>query len=386
MSSENTLKHRGIEVLKAYKFRAEPTQEQMICLIRTFGCVRYVWNYMLSLRRQEYILEGMFPGRNVCSQELTALKADESHQWLNDVDAIALQSTLEYQLDSYQRFFRNQGGRPRYKSRKTHSDTYTTKRVGNNIRLDGNFLCLPRVGWVRLRLSRAIEGKIQRITVRMSPAGKIFVSILCEKDDDPALPPGIGDAGIDVGISDLAVLDNGTKYPGPHALAQSLRRLRREQQALSRKTRGSNRYEKQRLKVAKLHERVANLRRDYSHKLSTELVRKYDRIIVEGLHIREMLHASDETRARGIMDSGWREFVTMLEYKSAWYGRILFRTDPYYPSSQLCSACGYRNVLVKDTRIREWICPKCGAAHDRDINAALNIKQEGIRLLTRSPH
>jgi putative transposase len=372
-------------MLKAYKFRAEPTKEQLAVLIRTFGCVRYVWNYMLSLRRQEYFLEGMFPGRNVCSEELTRMKADKMHQWLNEVDAIALQTVLEYQLDSYQRFFRHQGGRPRYKSRKEHTDAYTTKRVGNNIRLDGNLLRLPRVGWVRLRLSRTVEGKIQRVTVSMNPARKIFVSILCEKSDGPTLPSGSGDVGIDVGISDLAVLDNGIKYPGPHALAKSLQRLKREQQSLSRKTRGSNRYEKQRLRVAKLHERVANIRRDYSHKLSMELVRTYDRIMAENLMIREMLGTSDETRARGIMDSGWREFLNMLEYKSAWYGRTFVRIGTYYPSSQLCSVCGYKNTMVKDTRIRNWTCPECGAVHDRDVNAAINIKKEGISLLTHSP-
>lgn len=372
-------------MLKAYKFRAVPTKEQMSILLRTFGCVRYVWNYMLSLRQQEYLLEGMFPGRNICSEELTLLKADESHQWLNEVDAIALQSTLEYQLESYQRFFRRQGGRPRYKSRKRHTDAYTTKCVGNNIRLDGNLLRLPRVGWVRIRLSRSIEGKIQRVTVSMNPSGKVFVSILCETEAVPILPAGNGDVGIDVGITDLAVLDNGTKYPGPHALAKSLQQLGREQQVLSRKTRGSNRYEKQRLRVAKLHERVANIRRDYSHKLSTEIVRKYDRIMVENLMIREMLHTSEEVRARGIMDSGWREFVTMLEYKSAWYGRTLIKVDTYYPSSQLCSACGCKNAVIKDTRIRNWRCPECGAIHDRDVNAAVNIKKEGVRLLSQSP-
>ena len=372
-------------MLKAYKFRLMPTQEQAVCIIRTFGCVRYVWNYMLHLRRQEYLLEGLFPGKNVCSEALTILKADEDHLWLNEVDSIALQTTLEHQLDSYQRFFLRQGGRPRFKSRKEHADSYTTKRVNNNIRLNGSLLRLPRIGWVHIRLSRKVEGQIQRVTVSRNPSGKYYVSILCNVPNTTVLPAGNGDVGIDVGIAELAVLDNGIKYSGPHAMKKTLERLRREQQLLSRKTSGSNRHEKQRLKVAKLHERVANIRRDYAHKLSMELVRKYDRIMVEHLSIQEMLQTSDKTRARGIMDSGWREFVSMLDYKSAWYGREFVQVDTYYPSSQLCSACGYKNSMVKDTRIREWTCPNCGAFHDRDINAAVNIKKEGARLLSLLP-
>lgn len=371
-------------MLKAYKFRLMPTKEQAICIIKTFGCVRYVWNYMLNLRSQEYLLEGMFPGKNICSEELTILKADNDHSWLNEVDSIALQTTLEHQFESYRRFFLQKGGRPRFKTLKGHMDSYTTKYIKNNIRLNGNMLRLPRIGWVHVRLSRTVEGKIRRVTVSRNPSGKYFVSILCDTSCASVLPAGNGDVGIDVGITDLAVLNDGTKYPGPHALHKTLQILKREQQLLSRKTNGSKRYEKQRLKVAKIHERIANIRRDYSHKLSIKLVREYDQIAVEHLFIQKMLKTSDKSRARGIMDSGWQELVSMLEYKSAWYGRKFVKVNAYYPSSQLCSLCGYKNSLVKNTRIREWICPNCGAYHDRDVNAAINIKKEGMRLLCNS--
>ncbi len=372
-------------MLKAYKFRLMPTQEQAACIIRTFGCVRYVWNYMLHLRRQEYLLEGLFPGKNICSEALTILKTDEDHLWLNEVDSIALQTTLEHQLESYQRFFLRQSGRPRFKSRKKNTDSYTTKRVDNNIRLNNNLLRLPRIGWIHMRLSRKVEGQIRRVTVSRNSSGKYYVSILCDTPNASALPAGNGDVGIDVGIAELAVLNNGIKYSGPHALKKTLQILKREQQLLSRKTSGSKRYEKQRLKVASIHERVANIRRDYSHKLSMELVRKYDRIMVEHLSIQKMLQTSEKKRAIGIMDSGWREFVTMLDYKSAWYGRKFVKVDTYYPSSQLCSVCGCKNSMIKDTQIREWTCPNCGSFHDRDINAAVNIKKEGARLLSKLP-
>lgn len=372
-------------MLKAYKFRIEPTAEQASLFIRTFGCVRFVWNYMLALRRQEYLLEGLFAGKNLCSSVLTQLKKDEAYQWLNEVDSTALQATLEHQLESYNRFFRKEGGLPRFKSKKQHFDSYTSKFVNGNIRLNGNMLRLPKAGNVRLRLSRRVEGRIQRAIVSRNPSGKWFVSILCEKEEGKPLPQAGRDAGIDVGISDFAVLDNGAKYEGPHALRKDLEKLRREQQALSRKTRGSHRYEAQRLKVARLHERVANIRADYAHQLSIRLVREYDRIAVEDLSVQDMLKTSDHTRARGIMDSGWSDFVKMLEYKSAWYGRMLVKVGTYFPSSQLCSVCGHKDTALKDTRIRSWRCPRCGTEHDRDINAAINIKKEGIRLLSPNP-
>ena len=270
---------------------------------------------------------------------------------------------------------------PRYKSKKSHMDAYTTKFVNNNIRVNGNLLRLPKIGWVRMRMSRQLDGQIQRVTVSRNPSGRFFVSILCERTDETPLPVGNGAIGIDVGIKDLAVLDNGERYEGPHALKSAMQKLQREQRILSRKTRGSHRYEAQRLKVAKLHEHVSNIRKDYAHKLSSSLIRKYDLIAIESLSIREMLKGAEKERARGIMDSGWREFANMLEYKAQWYGRTLIKIDPYYPSSQLCSECGHKNQEVKDTSIREWTCPVCGTAHDRDINAAKNIIKEGLQLI-----
>ena len=366
---------------KAYKFRIEPNTEQVIQLAKTFGCVRFVWNYMLHMRQQEYRLEGMFPGKEICSEALTELKKTSGYEWLKEADSIALQATLEHQLESYKRFFKREGGMPHYKAKKEHKDSYTTKAVNGNIRISGNRIFLPKLGAVKIRLSRQVEGKIQRATISRKPSGKYYISILCEAPDAKKLPEGKGIIGIDVGITDLAVLNDGTKYPGPHALKKALKKLKHEQLILSRKTSGSKRFEVQRIKVARLQEHIANIRNDYAQKLSTELIRKYDTIAVEDLKIMEMLKSADHNRARGIMDSGWRSFVTMLEYKAEWYGRKLIKVDTYYPSTQLCHVCGYKNEALKDPSIRKWKCPECGKTHDRDINAAINIKTEAIRML-----
>lgn len=367
-------------VHKAYRYRLYPNKKQRDILARTFGCVRFVYNFFLTMRKQEYQLYYTTVTYNRCSEELTKLKREPDFNWLNDVDSTALQSALDTLNIAFKNMFEGRSGYPKYKSRKEHRDSYTSKNNNNSIAVTDKAVKLPKLGFVRAKVSRPSEGRIINATVSREPSGKYYVSVLCECDDPVPYTGGIA-VGLDLGLRDFAVLsDNLEHIPNPEPLAKLLAHLKQEQRALSRKSKGSHRYEVQRIKVAKLHERIRNIRNDFQQKHSTELIRKYSLIGIEDLNVKQLLADGRTDEARRISDSGWAAFDRMLEYKAAWHGRRVVKVNRYYPSSQICHNCGYQHHPVKEKRLPVWSCPGCGAVHQRDENAALNIMSEALRL------
>lgn len=376
-----------MERLKAYKFRLYPTEEQEIFFAKSFGCVRKVFNLMLDDRKKAY--EEV---KNDSSKKMnfpTPAKYKEEFPFLKEVDSLAL-ANAQLNLDkAYKNFFRDKSvGFPRFKSKKNPVQSYTTNNQNGTVALiENKFIKVPKLkSLIRIKLHRQPKGIIKSATLSRHSSGKYYVSLLC-KEEVSELPKSNSAIGIDLGITDFAILSDGQKNDNNKFTSKMEKKFKREQRKLSRrallaKQKGINlfeakNYQKQKRKVARLHEKVMNQRTDFLNKLSTEIVKNHDIICIEDLNIKGMLR--NHKLAKSISDVSWSSFVTKLQYKADWYGREIIKVDKWFPSSQLCSECGHKDGK-KSLEIREWTCPICHAHHDRDINASINILTEGLRI------
>ena len=363
---------------KSYKFRLYPSPEQMILFEKTFGCSRFIWNQMLVDKIAYYKETGKILNN-------TPAQYKDEFSWLKEVDSLALANVQLNLNKAYKFFFQSKFGFPKFKSKKG-TQSYKTNNQKGLIAISDGKVKLPKVGWVKVKAHRKVKGLIKSATISKTATGKYFISILCEEEIVP-LPKMDSALGIDLGLENFAILSTGEKIGNPKFLVSLSKKLAKEQKVLSRrgllaKKKGaklseSSNYQKQKLKVARLHEKISNQRKDFLHKLSANLIKNHDVICMEDLVSRNLM--KNHHLARAIGDASWTEFVRQLHYKADWYGKKIVTISRWFPSSQLCSTCG-ESSGKKPLSVREWTCESCGVHHDRDINASLNILKEGLSL------
>ena len=358
---------------KGYEYRIYPNKTQQKLLAKTFGCCRYVYNHFLARRIEYHEKEGKYINSFALSKELTILKNEL--EWLKEVDCQSLQQELRHQDNAFERFFKAKKGFPRFKCKHSHRCSYTTI-LNVSLDIENHKIKLPKIGKVNLRLDRIPQGQIKSVTVKQVPSGKYFVSLTVLEEDNYLPKEEIKEEttiGIDLGLKDFAILSDGRKIANPRYLKNNLKKLAKLQRRLARKQKGSSNRNKARIKVARQHEKISNMRKDFLHKLTYQLTHEnqVSTICIEDLAVSNMI--KNHKLARSISDVSWSNFRTLLEYKCDLYGKNLLVIGRFEPSSKMCT-CGYIN---KDLTLadREWTCPICNKHHDRDILAANNIKK-----------
>jgi len=360
-------------MLDATRIRLYPTGQQAQALAVQFGCARWAWNNALAETGKLYLATGK--GLNYHAMAIRLPKLKQEFEWLGDADSQALQQSVQNLSRAFENFFQKRGKYPRFKSKHGRQSIQYPQRV----KIEGSRIYLPKVGWVKCVVHREIIGKFKTVTVSRNACGQFHAAILTDNGEPmPAVSTDGKAIGVDVGLTHLAITSDGSKFANPRHLRKAEKNLKRKQRKLSRKKKGSNSRNKARQLVARAHERVACARRDHLHKVSRRIVNENQVIAVEDLHVKGIM--SNHCLAKATADAGWGTFTGFLEYKAARAGKAFIKCDRWYPSSKTCSSCG--SICDKmPLDVRAWTCVHCGAHHDRDINAATNIRAEGLRIL-----
>lgn len=367
-------------MLKAYKYRIYPNKQQEVQIQKTFGCCRFVYNQTLSYRKERYEQSKENLNKISCNNYVNQVLKKE-YEWLKEVDKFALTNAIYNMDNAYQKFFKEHTGYPKFKSKRSNKKSYTTNFTNGNIEVNfnKNKIKFPKLKWVKAKIHREFTGKIKSATISQIPSGKYFVSILVETEHI-SLECSNNSIGIDLGIKDLLITSTGEKFDNLKLVKKYEKKLAREQRKLAHKIKGSNNYQKQRIKLAKVYEKIKNTRLDYLHKISHKLISENQVIVSEDLAISNMV--KNHNLSKSILDCGWYELTRQLTYKADWNGRTYIKIGRFIKSSQPCNVCGYINKDTKNLSVRQWKCPKCGTIHDRDINAAINILNEGLKILS----
>lgn len=366
-------------MLKAYKYRLYPNKQQIEQIQKTFGCCRFVYNQTLAYRKELYETKKESISRIDCNNwKNKFLKVQ--YEWLKEIDKFALDNAVINMDSAYQKFFKEHSGYPKFKSKRNNKKSYKTNYTNKNIEVffEKNKIKLPKLKWVKTKVHREFTGKIKSATISQVPSGKYFVSILVETEHIP-MKENDNSVGIDLGIKDLLITSDGEKFDNIRTTKKYEDKLAKEQRKLSHKVKGSKNWNKQRIKIARIHEKIHNTRIDNLHKISHQLISENQVIVSEDLAVSNMM--KNHNLAKAISDCGWYELTRQLTYKAEWSGRTYIKIGRYVPSSQTCNVCGFVNKDTKSLSVREWICPVCGTVHDRDINAAINILNEGMKML-----
>ena len=365
------------KIHRTYKFRLYPTKAQTELLAKHFGCARFVYNYFLNQRQEQYRLTGKSDNFYAECKSLTELKKQEETAWLKEVNSQTLQFAIRCLENAYTNFFKKRAKFPKFKSKRSKNSFTIPQSAYISV---GRLFIHKFKGGIKCRVHREIKGKIGKVTISKTTSGKYFAFVCTEEEYVPTIEKSGKPIGVDLGLKDLLVTSEGERFTNNHYTKKYESRLATAQRHLSRKKKGSRGYENQRLKVARLHEKISNCRMDYLQKCSISLVGRYDIICVEDLNVKGMV--KNHRLAKFISDASWGTFINILTYKAEWNDKKVVKIDRFYPSSQTCSVCGNINGQTKDLSVREWECSSCHTHHNRDVNAAINILRVGLKQYT----